>query len=99
MHQRPDHQHRKEQQENGIDDLTNPDRNLTGSEREEQNECKENCRENQKRQRLARGVRQHRRHAGGKRRRCAAGDGKERSDGQVQKARKEHAVALADLAR
>ena len=92
MHQRPDHQHRKEQQENGIDDLT-------GSEREEQNECKENCRENQKRQRLARGVRQHRRHAGGKRRRRAAGDGEERSDSQVQKTGKEHAVALADLAR
>ena len=44
-------------------------------------------------------IRQHRGHAGGKGRGRASRDCEQGTDGEVQKTREEHAVALADLAR
>lgn len=44
-------------------------------------------------------VRQHRGHAGRKGRGRASRDRKQGTDGEIQKTREEHAVALADLAR
>ena len=83
----------------GVDDLADPDCDFAGFKREEENKCEENGREDEKRDGLAGRIRQHRGHAGRKGRGRASRDCEQGTDGEVQKTREEHAVALADLAR
>ena len=97
--QRRDDQHCEEEQEERIDDLANPEGDLTGAQREEQHEGEERRRKGKQIQPLRRIRAQQGSDAGGKGNCCASRDGEERADGQVQKAGKENAVALADLAR
>ena len=96
--ERGDHEHGEEKKEDGVDDLADPDRDLAGAEREEQDEREENGRENEQRKPLFGRVEQHGRHAGRERDGRASGDGEQRADGQIQKTGEENAVALADLA-
>ena len=96
--ERGDHEHGEEEKEDGVDDLADPDRDLAGAEREEQDEREENGRENEQRKPLFGRVEQHGRHAGRERDGRASGDGEQRADGQIQKTGEENAVALADLA-
>ena len=95
--ERCDDEHGEENEEQGVDDLADPDGDLARTQREKQHECEEHRREEQQREPFT--LRAHqRREPSRKRHRCAAGDGKERPDGEVEDAGEENAVALADLA-
>ena len=97
MAQGRDHQNRKENEKQGIDDFSDPDRDLGRAKGEKQNQRKEHKRENQKRRRLRRPAQQR---LNARRKGCggASGNGKERPDGQIQDAGKRISIALADLA-
>ena len=96
--QRREHQHGKEEQEERIDDLADPDGDLTGTQREEEHEGEEHRRKEEQIQLLRRIRAQQGRDAGREGNGGASRDGEERADGQVEQAGKENAVALADLA-
>ena len=96
--QRRDHQHGKEDQENRIDDLADPDGDLAGAQGEKQHEGKKHGGEDQQIQPFRPAVPQHGRDAGGKGHRGASGNGEQRPDGQIQQTGEEDAVSLAHLA-
>ena len=96
--QRRDHQHGKEDQENRIDDLADPDGDLAGAQGEKQYEGEKHSGEDQQIQPFRPAVPQHGRDAGGKGHRGASGNGEQRPDGQIQQTGEEDAVSLAHLA-
>ena len=90
-----DDQDGQECQEQGIDDLADPDGDARGPQGEEQHQSEENGGKDQQSQSGI--VSQHRLDAGGEGGGGTSGNGKEGTDGQIQQTGEEVAVALAYL--
>ena len=94
MKERGRQQNREEQQEHRIDDFSDPEGDIAGTQGENQNKCEKYQREEQKGQPFRRAACEHRRDTGGKRGRGASGNREQRPDGQIQHAGEEIAVPL-----
>ena len=97
--QRGDHQDRQEDQEQRIDDLADPHRDVRRTQRQKQHQCKERQRKDQQRKPLGGPVAQHGQHARGEGRGRTPWDGEEGADGQVEQAGEGVAIAAAHLGR
>jgi len=95
--QRRHHQNGEEDQKDGGDDLTDPDGDLAGAQRQNQHDGEEDHGEDQQRGGLGCASAQHGRDAHGEGSGRASGDGEAGADGQVEQAGEDVAVALADL--
>ena len=90
-------QHGKENQKERVDDLADPDGDLTGSQGEKEDKAEEHRRENQQKRPFWGIFRQQGRNAGGEGDGGASGNGEQGADGQIEQAGEENAVALAYL--
>ena len=98
---RSEHHHHEDgekDEEAGREDLADPGEDLARAQREEERRGEERHREEKKVDRGVSVLRQHLLKTHGEGGRGAAGNGKERPDGQIQRAGEKHRIGAADLA-